>query len=130
MLSTTDNALCVTPSDDAFEPNDTREAVTSRRPGEYSDHFVVGGNEDGCRIETCTDGSLSLTATFVHDQGDIDIEQSDDMGRTLANGNGSNDDEVLQNPGVLCAISQGTPGFWRQDVTRPAAFLRIVEPAA
>jgi FlgD Ig-like domain len=63
--------------DDALEPNDVCASASPVGLGTYSGLLLISGNDDWYRISLQRNGTITITLTFVHANGDIDLKLQD-----------------------------------------------------
>lgn len=84
---------------DRFESNDSIAAATDL--GEVGDRSEVDlsihapANDDYFRLEAAADGTLSVTVSFEHDQGDIDVELLDENENVIDSSTSTDDEERI-----------------------------------
>ena len=85
------SGLC--PPDDAFEENDTRATAAPVALG-----VVVAGaacDDDWYRVDLVAGDEITVTATFAHAGGDLDMALHDPSGALVAAAGSGTDDEVI-----------------------------------
>lgn len=62
------------PEDDAFEPNDELDTASPINPGDVTEAIVCSGNPDHYIFSGNDGDDLTITATFSHSEGDLDMQ--------------------------------------------------------
>ena len=89
----TEGEACV---DDDREPNDTTDEPSSIGVNDFVDALVSAyGDDDVFVLTACSGATLSVTASFSHDEGDIDVRLLDSDRQELASGTSDTDHEVV-----------------------------------
>jgi len=82
--------------EDALEDNDTRQTATDAGTGATYEALVVTlDDDDWFRVPVCAGGQLTLDATFVHAQGDIDMALVGRNGNNIRISQSANDAETI-----------------------------------
>jgi hypothetical protein len=83
-------------TEDAREPNDTSAQAVALTPGSYPGLMVCAGNDDWYKIQLRAGDNLSVTVSFTHAQGDLDLEvYRPDRATLLGFSEGTTDTESL-----------------------------------
>jgi hypothetical protein len=93
---------------DRFEDNDTLATATSLGvvPGVHLNDVDVNesGDQDWYKVELLRDDAIDVAIFFVHSQGDLALEVTDDGGSVLGSSNSSTDNEIVS----LSGLTAGT----------------------
>jgi hypothetical protein len=82
--------------DDIYEPNDVCGSATPVGLGSYPGLQIISGNNDYYKISLQRNGTLTVTLSFTHANGDIDMELRDACpGGQVALSNGSTNTETI-----------------------------------
>ena len=91
--------------DDQFEENDSLTGAASLlAPAFFPGLIVRIDDEDWFKVEVCPDGTLGVSLSLVHAQGDIDLEIYDAAGNLLAESASTENREEV----VLTGLGAGT----------------------
>ena len=86
------------------EPNDSADAAALIGPGGFTGQHACADNEDWYSITLDADDAITVTATFLHAQGDIDLVFFDPFGNIISSSESEDDNEEL----VANAPTSGT----------------------
>ncbi len=82
--------------DDGYEENDTAAQAPLLQPGTYADLVICSGDEDWFRVEFPANTRVTVSITFTHAQGDLDLYLMDETGlRALESATSQTDNETL-----------------------------------
>ncbi|HWB20892.1 MAG TPA: PPC domain-containing protein, partial [Phycisphaerales bacterium] len=83
-------------SDDNLEPNDTCATAVAISPGTYTNRIVKSTSEDWYKINIPNGGGISVSATFTHSWGNIDMQLYNSCGGSvLTSSTGTGNSEAL-----------------------------------
>lgn len=83
------------PSDDGYEDNDTQATAAAFPEGSTIGAFVCGGDDDWFTLPANAGEEISVTASFVHDEGDLDMTLYDPSGQPIGAASSTTDDETI-----------------------------------
>lgn len=86
----------VQPENDRFEPNDERETATNIGPGSYDALQIVRGDRDYFAVELEANTSLTATAAFSHQTGDLELGIYGPNGELQAASTSTTDNETVR----------------------------------
>ena len=85
-------------SDDGYEDNDSDAAASSLGGGDHNGLMVCSGDDDYYRIDVPSGSTLTVTAQFDHDSGDLDVALYKD-GSEVDSSTSVSDTETVQASG-------------------------------
>lgn len=83
-------------SGDRFEPNDDFATAATPERGTYRNLSVVDGESDLYRVHLDADQPLVVTASFAHDDGDLDLQLYDGNRTLVADSTSTTDNERIE----------------------------------
>jgi hypothetical protein len=98
-----------TSADDAFESNDALVDATALAPGNYPG-LEAAGNDDWFKIDAPAGTSVTVTITFNHSAGDLDMSSHDASGSRQDTSQGTSNTETLTGTGVVFVRVYGYSG--------------------
>jgi len=90
---------CTTPPEcdaDANEPNDEANTATAITSGTTFEGLTICQEEDWFSFRAFAGDEVDIMLTFVHDEGDLNLQLVDPEGNVLQLSASTNDDEVIQ----------------------------------
>ncbi len=84
------------PLDDRWEPNESQAGATAINTPFSRDGFVIcDGNDDFFQFTAHQSETVTITAEFLHSDGDINLERLNSAGAVVACSASSTDNEIL-----------------------------------
>ena len=90
--------------DDDFEDNDTLQGAPPLAPGTYDNLAVCAGDEDWFAVEVCGGGTLTVEASFVDADGDLELGLYDAAGAQIVSSETGADTERITHPAAADAV--------------------------
>jgi hypothetical protein len=94
-LNVTVTPAAPTCTDDALEPNDTRTSPALVTAQTYANLMACANDDDFYAVDVPAQGTLTVTITFTHASGDLELVLLDAAGTTLASSTGVTGTETV-----------------------------------